>query len=141
VYVPRAEAEQLFCTFADPPLLRAKANARADLAVKIGSRGQGQPLHSPTRSPRAKRGYASRPTRGAVYRGRPERLAAEKHKEMRWLRCQPNAYIESFNGRFRDERVNESWFTTLGDTAHDRRVAAGLQYAATPQIARRSHAG
>ena len=26
-----------------------------------------------------------------------------------------NAYIESFNGKFRDERLNESWFTTLAD--------------------------
>jgi putative transposase len=26
-----------------------------------------------------------------------------------------NAYIESFNGRFRDECLNESWFTTLAD--------------------------
>ena len=24
-----------------------------------------------------------------------------------------NAYIESFNGRFRDECLNEHWFTTL----------------------------
>lgn len=24
-----------------------------------------------------------------------------------------NAYIESFNGRFRDERLNEYWFTSL----------------------------
>lgn len=26
-----------------------------------------------------------------------------------------NAYVESFNGRFRDECLNENWFTTLGD--------------------------
>lgn len=25
-----------------------------------------------------------------------------------------NAYIESFNGRFRDECLNENWFLTLG---------------------------
>jgi putative transposase len=30
-----------------------------------------------------------------------------------------NAYIESFNGRFRDERLNEHWFLTM---AHARRV-------------------
>ena len=30
-----------------------------------------------------------------------------------------NAYIESFNGRFRDECLNEHWFTTL---AHARRI-------------------
>jgi putative transposase len=26
-----------------------------------------------------------------------------------------NAYAESFNGRFRDECLNESWFTSLAD--------------------------
>ena len=26
-----------------------------------------------------------------------------------------NAYIESFNGRFRDECLNEHWFLSLGD--------------------------
>lgn len=30
-----------------------------------------------------------------------------------------NAYIESFNGRFRDECLNEHWFTSL---AHDQVV-------------------
>ena len=33
-----------------------------------------------------------------------------------------NAYIESFNGRFRDECLNEHWFTSL---AHARAVIAG----------------
>ncbi len=32
-----------------------------------------------------------------------------------------NAYIESFNGKFRDECLNEHWFTTL---AHARAVLA-----------------
>jgi len=32
-----------------------------------------------------------------------------------------NAYIESFNGKFRDERLNEHWFTSL---AHVRVVIA-----------------
>ena len=26
-----------------------------------------------------------------------------------------NAYIESFNGRFRDERLNLHWFTTIAE--------------------------
>ena len=26
-----------------------------------------------------------------------------------------NGYVESFNGRFRDERLNENWFTDLAD--------------------------
>ena len=29
-------------------------------------------------------------------------------------RSNQNAYIESFNGRFRDECVNEHWFTSIG---------------------------
>lgn len=29
-----------------------------------------------------------------------------------------NAYIEGFNGKFRDECLNESWFTTLADARH-----------------------
>ena len=29
-----------------------------------------------------------------------------------------NAYIESFNGRFRDECLNESWFVSLADAQH-----------------------
>jgi putative transposase len=33
-----------------------------------------------------------------------------------------NAYIESFNGKFRDECVNEHWFITM---AHARRVIEG----------------
>ena len=27
-----------------------------------------------------------------------------------------NAYVESFNGRFRDECLNEHWFTSLAHT-------------------------
>jgi putative transposase len=27
-----------------------------------------------------------------------------------------NAYIKSFNGRFRDECLNEHWFLSIGDT-------------------------
>jgi transposase InsO family protein len=34
-----------------------------------------------------------------------------------------NAYIESFNGRFRDECLNEHWFTSL---AHARVVIEAL---------------
>jgi putative transposase len=29
-----------------------------------------------------------------------------------------NAYVESFNGRFRDECLNESWFVSLADARH-----------------------
>ena len=38
-----------------------------------------------------------------------------------WTRAHKveNAYIESFNGRFRDECLNEHWFLTM---AHARRV-------------------
>ena len=36
-----------------------------------------------------------------------------------------NAYIESFNGRFRDECLNEHWFLTM---AHARRVIEAMAY-------------
>ena len=40
-----------------------------------------------------------------------------------------NAYIESFNGRFRDECLNEHWFTTLAHARPDRPAAGhGTQY-------------
>jgi putative transposase len=49
-----------------------------------------------------------------------------------------NGYIESFNGKFRDECLNEQWFETLGAGQNrHRRLAAGLQRGATPQ----QHAG
>ncbi len=39
-----------------------------------------------------------------------------------------NCFIESFNGRLRDECLNESWFVSLPDCATDHRgVSAGLQ--------------
>lgn len=31
----------------------------------------------------------------------------------------PNAYIESFNGKFRDERLNEQWFETLAQARQE----------------------
>jgi putative transposase len=30
-----------------------------------------------------------------------------------------NAYIESFNGKFRDECLNEHWFETLAQARHE----------------------
>jgi len=30
-----------------------------------------------------------------------------------------NAYIESFNGKFRDECLNEQWFETLAQARHE----------------------
>ncbi len=39
-----------------------------------------------------------------------------------------NGYIESFNGKFRDECLNENWFFDLADARRkDRRVEGGLQ--------------
>ncbi len=37
------------------------------------------------------------------------------------VRRQPtqNAYIESFNGKFRDERLNEQWFETLAQARQE----------------------
>ena len=42
---------------------------------------------------------------------------------LHWHTIQPgrpmeNGYVESFNGRFRDERLNENWFSTLADARH-----------------------
>ena len=37
-----------------------------------------------------------------------------------------NAYIESFNGRFRDECLNEHWFLSLDDARG--KIAAWRQY-------------
>jgi len=36
-----------------------------------------------------------------------------------------NAFIESFNGKFRDECLNQNWFVDLG--RHERRRRSGLQ--------------
>ena len=38
-----------------------------------------------------------------------------------------NGYVESFNGRFRDECLNENWFRDLADAREDRGMEAGLQ--------------
>ena len=39
-----------------------------------------------------------------------------------------NGYIESFNGKFRDECLNDHWFETLPQNpGNNRRLAAGLQ--------------
>ena len=39
-----------------------------------------------------------------------------------------NGYIESFNGKFRDEHLNESWLQTLNQARMgSRRLASGLQ--------------
>lgn len=44
-----------------------------------------------------------------------------------------NGYIESFNGKFRDECLNENWFFDLADApSQNRRMESGLQARATP---------
>ncbi len=46
-----------------------------------------------------------------------------------------NAYVESFNGKFRDECLNEHWFVSLADAqAADRSVAHRLQHRAAAQL-------
>jgi len=58
---------------------------------------------------------------------------------LEWHTIQPgrpmeNGYVESFNGRFRDECLNENWFRESGGRAgEDRRVATGLQRAVPAQ--------
>jgi putative transposase len=58
-----------------------------------------------------------------------------------------NAYIESFNARFRDECLNENWFTNLADARqkietwrqdyNEQRPHSSLNYQAPAQFARR----
>jgi putative transposase len=67
-------------------------------------------------------------------RGKPERILSDngteftsntilkwcQEKEIRWDYIQPgkpyqNGYIESFNGKLRDECLNENWFTDLNE--------------------------
>ena len=51
-----------------------------------------------------------------------------------------NCFVESFNGRFRDECLNLHWFLSLaGRSASDRGLADRLQPRQAPQLARRSH--
>ena len=57
---------------------------------------------------------------------------------LQWHTIQPgrpmeNGYVESFNGRFRDECLNENWFSDLADAREDRTVEAGLQRRASAQ--------
>ena len=71
----------------------------------------------------------------ALERGLPRVLRTDNGKEfcgramltwahtrgvtLRWIepgKPNQNAYIESFNGRFRDECLNEHWFTSLAHT-------------------------
>ena len=55
---------------------------------------------------------------------RLEHINGDKPYWLLWTRAHnnQNAYIESFNGRFRDECLNEHWFLTM---AHARRVIEG----------------
>jgi putative transposase len=52
---------------------------------------------------------------------RLEHINGDEPYSILWTRAHntENAYIESFNGRFRDECLNEHWFLTM---AHARRV-------------------
>jgi transposase InsO family protein len=53
-----------------------------------------------------------------------------------------NAFIESFNGKFRDECLNQSWaYQSGGCTAKHRGLARGLQHGASSQQSRVSDAG
>ena len=47
-----------------------------------------------------------------------------------------NGYVESFNGKLRDELLDREIFYTLAEANHlDRTVAAGIQHRTTPQRA------
>ena len=49
-----------------------------------------------------------------------------------------NGYIESFNGKFRDEHLNESWFQTLHQ-ARKRLLEWKLHFRTTPKLCRPQH--
>ena len=82
------------------------------------------------------RGYprAIRTDQGPEFTGRAlDQWAHARGVEMRLI--QPgkptqDAYIERFNGRFRDECLNEHWFLSLEHARRRRRMAARLQRAA-----------
>ena len=77
---------------------------------------------------------------GPEFRGRA--LAAwSEERGVRLEFIQPgkpvqNAYVESFNGRLRDECLNANWFTSLSDArTKNRNLAARLQPASPAQFA------
>jgi transposase InsO family protein len=49
-----------------------------------------------------------------------------------------NAYIESFNGRFREECLNEHWFTSSARPCDRRGLAPGIQRGAAEEGPRRT---
>ncbi|MGB9285073.1 MAG: IS3 family transposase, partial [Candidatus Sulfotelmatobacter sp.] len=72
---------------------------------------------------------------------------------LRWHTIQPgrpmeNGYVESFNGRFRDECLNENWFSDLGDARekiarwkqdyNEERPHSSLQYRTPVEFAAQS---
>src|SRR5271167_3300256 len=75
---------------------------------------------------------------------------------LQWHTIQPgrpmeNGYVESFNGRFRDECLNENWFSSLADARekiarwkqdyNERRPHSSLQYRTPRESAAQSAAG
>ena len=68
-------------------------------------------------------------------------ISGPTSKSLQWHTIQPgrpmeNGYVESFNGRFRDECLNENWFSSLADARE--RIAQwkqGLQRTAAAQAA------
>ena len=74
---------------------------------------------------------------------------------LQWHTIQPgrpmeNGYVESFNGRFRDECLNENWFSDLGDARekiaqwkrdyNEKRPHSSLQYRTPVEFAAQSAA-
>jgi len=51
-----------------------------------------------------------------------------------------NAFVESFNGKFRDECLNEHWFASGRSTEAHRSLACRLQHGASAQCVARCHA-
>jgi len=99
--------------------------------------------HDPDRSIAARQDGPQPPRRRVdgptAFAGR--QLALEPRDFIRPNKPVENAYAESFNGRFRDECLNENWFTSLLDARDDdRALETRLQREAAAQLFGRRNA-
>ena len=73
--------------------------------------------------------------------GWAQRMGVRLHFIQPGKPCQ-NAFVESFNGKFRDACLNEQWFVDLAEAqASHRGVAPPLQHGAAPQFTGVSQSG
>jgi transposase InsO family protein len=71
-----------------------------------------------------------------AYRGQVRAEAGALRQRLR----EQNAFVESFNGRFRDECLNQHWFTSLGDARGQIGAWRDDYNARRPHSARSAHA-